>query len=130
MPSKKLQRLFLVSLVIIYLHGFEEILTGFQYHDSFIAFGANKVGTTPEVYYWVSHITFWIALPLLYFVFKNGKAGLVLAGIFGLIFIVEFHHLIKGALSFQYYPGMITALFYPILGFFFWRQLIKDWKAS
>lgn len=130
MPSKKLQRLFLISLVLVYLHGLEEILTGFQYQDSSIAFSANLLGVHPEIFYWVTHIIFWVSLPILYFIFRNNKYGLVLAGIFGLIFIEEFHHLIKGALSLQYSPGMLSALFYPILGIFFWKQLIKDWRTS
>jgi len=129
MASKKLQQLFLVSLALIYLHGLEEILTGYQYQDSFMIFGANLFGTGPETFYWVSHILFWFALPVLYLAFKNSSFGLVLAGIFGLLFVVEFHHLVKGLVGLGYYPGTITALFYPILGTFFWRQWLKDWRS-
>ena len=128
--SQKLQHLFLLSLALVYIHGLEEILTGFQYKDSHIAFGAKMLGTSPELFYWVTHIIFWLSLPILYFIFRNSKYGLVLAGVFGIIFIEEFHHLIKGAQSLQYSPGVFTALFYPILGIFFWKQWLRDWRSK
>ncbi len=128
MISKRLKNIFLISLLLIYSHGVEEIIGGFQYFDSFMVFGANYFGITPKIFYWVFHIIFWLSLPILFLLFHRRKAGLILMTIFGVIFIIELHHPIKAILARQYYPGMITALFYPIVGVFFWKQIFTDWK--
>jgi len=128
MISKRLKHIFLISLLLIYAHGIEEIIGGFQYFDSFMVLGANYFGTTPEIFYWVFHIIFWLSLLILFMLFHKRKVGLILMTIFGVIFIIELHHPIKAILARQYYPGMITALFYPIVGVFFWKQIFTDWK--
>ena len=129
MISKRLKNIFLLSLLLIYSHGVEEIIGGFQHFDSFMVFGAKYFGTTPEVFYWISHLVFWILLPTLFLLFRNRRIGLVLISMFGLIFFIEIHHIIKGITANRYYPGMTTALFYPVIGFFFWKELIKNWRT-
>jgi len=129
MASHKLKRLFSLSLLLIYAHGVEEIITGFQYSDSFIVYGANLFNTTPEIFYWVSHLVWWTSLPILFLLFSRNRLGLPLMALYGLVFFVELHHPIKGFLASRYYPGMITALLYPIFGLFYWKRMIKDWKT-
>lgn len=51
MISKKLHNIFLISLLLIYAHGLEETITGFQYSDSFMIFGANYFNISPETFY-------------------------------------------------------------------------------
>jgi len=58
----------------------------------------------------------------------NRKYLLELLTFLGLVFIFELHHLIKAVISLSYYPGMITGLLFPIIGFFYWKELIKNWK--
>lgn len=130
MISNKLKRIFLISLILIYAHGIEEIIGGFQYFDSFIVYGANLFNTTPEIFYWVSHLVWWVSLPILFLLFHKNRLGLLLMALYGLVFFIELHHPIKGLLIGSYYPGMVTALFYPVVGFFYWKQIIRDWKAK
>ena len=128
MISKRLTIIFLSSLLLIYAHAIEEVLTGFQYNDSFVVFGAKYIGTTPEIFYWLFHIAFWVSLPTLFFLLHKKRLGLPLISVFGIIYFVELHHVIKGVFAGHYYPGMITALFYPVVGFFFWQELIRNWR--
>ena len=128
MISNNLKHLFLLSLIPIYLHGMEEIVNGFQQVDVFMVYGASYFQTTPEVFYWISHIIWWVSLPLLYLLLNKSRFALPLMTVFSLVFIIELHHPIKGLLIHQYYPGMITALFYPIFGLFYWQQLIREWR--
>ena len=130
MISDKLKHIFLLSLLLIYAHGVEEIITGFQYSDSFIVYGANLSNTTPEIFYWVSHLIWWLSLPILFLLFNKSRLGLLLMTLYGLIFFIELHHPIKGILIGSYYPGMITAMLYPIFGIFYWKQIIIDWKMT
>ena len=130
MISDKLKYIFLLSLLLIYGHGVEEIINGFQYSDSFMVYGANLFTTTPEIFYWASHLVWWISLPLLFLLFHKNRLGLLLMTLYGLVFFVELHHPIKGLLIGSYYPGMITAMLYPIFGIFYWKQIVEDWKVT
>lgn len=128
MISKKLNSLFLISLVLIYAHGLEENLTGFPQTDPFMVFGAQYFGTTPEIFYWVSHLIWWLSVPLLFVLLKRTRILLFLLTLFSFIFVIELHHTIKAIFAKSYYPGLITAVFYPLIGYFFWTELIKNWR--
>ncbi len=125
--SNRLRRIFFVSLGLIYLHGIEEVLTGFQFNDSFMVFFAGLFDITPASFYWISHIIWWVMVPLLYFVFRNNTRVLFpLLALFGLVFVIEIHHLVKGLIAFSYYPGAVTAFFYTVVGYFYWKQVLRD----
>lgn len=95
-----------------------------------MVYGAKMFNATPEIFYWVSHIIWWTFLPILFFLFNKKPLGLLLLTLYGLVFFIELHHPIKGLLAGSYYPGMFTAVFYPIFGIFYWKQIIKDWKLA
>ena len=126
----KLKKLYLLSLILIYSHAIEEIATGFAYGDHFMAFFADIFNTSPQSFYWVSHIIWWLALPILYLLLHKSKYALYLLTIYGLVFFIEIHHVIKGITSASYHPGMITAIIYPIFGVFYWKQLLNVWKTK
>mgnify|MGYP001597440980 CR=1 FL=1 len=129
MITPRLKIIFAASLFVIYLHGVEEVIGGFQHVDSFMAFGASLLNTSVEIFYWTSHIVWWLAVPLLYFIFRNSAYLFLLLSLYGLVFVVELHHVAKAMQIGSYYPGAITAIFYPIIGFFFWRELLHAWKT-
>ena len=58
MISKKLQFLFLLSLMLIVIHGIEEQLTGFRHTDSFVIALGSYLRMSPEAFYWAFHISF------------------------------------------------------------------------
>lgn len=127
---EKLSKIFLLSAVLIYLHGIEEIYGGFEHFDSFMQFGASVFHTSSEVFYWGFHIIWWLLVPLIYLcVFKFHKTKNILL-LFSLVYFLEIHHVIKAFVRMEYYPGMITALFYPILGFLFIKEFVKINKVS
>lgn len=128
MISKNLQLLFLLSLFLIAAHGIEETLTGFWHSDSFVVSLANYFSTTPEMFYWVFHVIWWTLLPTVYVFLRKSTIILLLLTLFSIVFVFELHHIVKGLIANQYYPGMITAFFYPVLGVFFYRELIKNWR--
>jgi len=71
-------------------------------------------------------IMIWILLIISYLLITNEKWQLRLMIIPGLIYIFELHHIIKSLIIWNYYPGLITALIFPIIGFLFWKELIKN----
>ena len=130
MVSKRLTFLFITALGLIYLHGLEEVLTGFPHVDPFMKFGANFFNTSSEGFYWISHIfLWWLPIPLIFLIFRKTTLILLLLALFGIVFFFEIHHLIKAFVAQSYYPGMITAFFYPILGVFFYKELLKNRKT-
>ena len=50
--------------------------------------------------------------------------------VFGAVYILQLHHIWKAAVSWSYYPGLITALAFPVIGFFFWKELIKSFQDN
>ena len=132
MVSRRLKNIFLTTLVLIYVHGIEEILTGFPHVDSFMKVGSDYLDLTPEQFYWMFHLSFWVLLPILYIVFhRRGKIALFSFSLFGFFFfVIELHHIIKALYSLSYYPGLITALVYPFIGVLYWKELIKNWRMN
>lgn len=131
MVSRKLKNIFLITLVSIYIHGIEEILTGFPHVDSFMKIGSDYFNITPEQFYWMFHLSFWVLLPVLYIVFhRREKIALFLFSLFGFFFVVELHHIAKAFYSMSYYPGLITALVYPFIGVVYWKELTKNWRGN
>ena len=48
----------------------------------------------------------------------------------GIIFIFEIHHIVEAVIRWQYYPGMISAFLFPIIGFFYWKALLKEFAVQ
>ena len=129
MVSKRLKTILLLTLGIIYLHGLEEVISGFQYDDPWMIWFADFFSTKTEVFYWSFHIMWWLLIPIsLLFIFGGRKWTYFLLSLFGLAYFIELHHPIKALVFSRYYPGMITGLLYPVVGIFYWGQLIKDWR--
>ncbi|GEM_PF-1630171 len=128
MVSKRLKFLLGLSLLLITTHGIEEVLTGFLYKDSFISFFSELAATKGELFYWSFHSMWWLMLIVVYLLILGGRWALIPLSLFGIVFFFEAHHLIKAILAGGYYPGSISAFFYPILGVFYWKEIIKSWK--
>lgn len=129
MISNKLKKLYLVTMVLIAAHGIEEYLSGFSYKDSFVFYFASLFESKEQVFYWSFHILWWLLVPIAFLLIFGGKKWtLILLTLFGVVYFFEMHHILKGLPQRSYYPGMVTAFLYPILGFFYWKQLIKDWR--
>ncbi len=110
------------------MHGFEEIMTGFPNSDIFIINGGDYFNMSSESFYWIFHTLFWTSLPLLYLLFHKKPIAIWLFSLFGVFFIFELHHIIKAVYFSNYYPGLLTALIYPFIGIFYWKELIFNWR--
>jgi len=128
MISKKLQFLFLLSLMLIVIHGIEEQLTGFRHTDSFVIALGSYLSMSPEAFYWAFHIIWWSLLPSVYILLRKNPVMLPLLTLFSVVFVFELHHVVKAFVANSYYPGMITAAFYPVLGVFFYKELVQSWR--
>ena len=128
--TKRLQTLFLISIPLVIAHGLEEYFTGFYNVDSIFHFMFRYFQNMSifQATFLLFQIMLWFLLVISYLVLIRGKWLLSLMTFLGLIYIFEIHHLIKSLVSWTYYPGAITALLFPVIGFLFWKELIHNWK--
>lgn len=131
MVSQKLKNILLIAVILILLHVIEEVATGFQYNDSFFSFFASFLINKTEAFYVGFHIM-WITVVLVGFLLVTNYHRWVfpLLILFGTIFIIELHHVAKAIIFQRYYPGMITGLFYPVIGYFYWKELLHNLKIN
>ncbi len=131
MISKKLKILTAIALVLVYAHGAEEIATGFWKTPSIFTSLFSQFSSIQQAGYYSLHITFWLLLIPMFLLILGGRSALVAMGIFGLIFFNEIHHMFGAFLITQgYYPGVITSVLYLIVGFFYWKELIRLFKEA
>lgn len=128
MVTKRLKYIILIALGLIYAHGLEEIITGFYLSDSTMELLGSYFNLSTQSFYWVSHAVWWIGLAILSFVVLIKGKLLWLLSLFGIVFFIELHHIGKAIFTGNYYPGMLTAILYPLLGIFYWKELIRNWR--
>jgi Protein of unknown function with HXXEE motif len=75
---------------------------------------------------------FWLFSGLVMgaFVAWGGRAAQLAFAVWGLTFLLEFHHPFKAFDRGGYYPGLYTALVYLSLGPFYWRALLRGVPSS
>ena len=130
MISKRLKLFFLLSIPLFVIHGLEEYFTGFYNIDPMFKFVFQYFENVPvfEATFLLFQIMLWLLLIVAFFLILGGKWPLRLMIIFGFVLIFEIHHIIRAVVEWGYYPGTITALLFPILAFFFLKELINNFK--
>ena len=131
MVSYKLRFLFLISTILFVFHGVEEYMTDFHHIDASFRFVFSPLFTEdPQTAAFVTfQIMLWILLVISFLLLQGKKWIPRLLFIFGVVMILESHHLFEALLTQSYYPGMVTALFFPFVAFFFWKELLKESRS-
>lgn len=126
--SQKLQHIFLLSIPVFIAHGIEEYITGFYDIDNFsrFVFSYSETMSPLQASFLTFQIMVWFLLILGAISIARQKWQLYIMVIPGLVYIFELHHLLKALISLSYYPGVITGALFPFIGFFYWKQLVKD----
>ena len=127
MITQKLKKIFLLSIILWIIHGIEELATGFYNVDSQVKsmFGFAERLTSIHSAFLVFQIMFWLMLIVSYLLILDPKWHVRLMFIPGLVMVYESYHIYKAIMVGGYYPGLVTALFFPIVAFFLWKELIK-----
>jgi hypothetical protein len=118
--------IFGISIPLFILHGMEEYFNGFYNIDSHLQFIFKPffIISNYQTSFLIFQISFWVLLILIFIIVK--KPPLWLTVIIGLIYFYELQHIIKAVEVGGYYPGLITALAFPIIAIFYWQTLIKQ----
>ena len=130
MISTRLKNIFLLSVPVFIVHGIEELITGLYKVDSHVQFMFEYFYRlpTPQGIFLLFQIMLWFILIISAFLISGEKWQLRLIFIPGLVYIYELHHLWKALMVKGYYPGLITALAFPVIAFFFWKELLRCFR--
>lgn len=130
MISKKLKTILMVSIVVLYLHFIEEIISGFYQTDWIMKYISSLFHTIPQAQYYASHVTWILIIGPAALLALGGKWTLRVLTLYGVFFIFELHHLIDTIRTLNYYPGVITNIAFEIIGVFYWKELLKNWRIN
>lgn len=130
MITHKLKLLFTFSIPLFIAHGIEEILTGFYQVDAWDAFLFQPFAQLSL--HGVMFVTFqfmlWLTLVIGLLMLQSERMRLYMLGVAGLVYLFELHHVVKAVIVGGYYPGLVTALLFPPLAYFFWREWVRNYQ--
>jgi len=130
MVSKRLKTLVMLSVLVVYLHFFEEIITGFYQNDWIMKYFSSLFQDINQAQYYASHVVGVFMIGLASLLVLGGKWTLRVLTVYGVFFVLELHHLVDAVRTLSYYPGVITNIIFEIIGFFYWKELINNWRKA
>ena len=133
MITPRLKIIFGLSIPLFIVHGTEEFMTGFynlnQWHEWI--FGLLPFTSVHQATFSIFQVMFWVLLIVSFLLLFSERTRFYVLVLIGIIYIFELHHIVKAALVGGYYPGFLTALFFPIAAFFFWREWLRIfWRTT
>jgi hypothetical protein len=130
MITNKLKFIFGISVPLFIAHGIEEFVTHFYDIDSHdqAVFGLLSSLSNHGATFVTFQIMLWLLLIISFLLILNEKWRLNVLALAGLVYIYELHHIYKAILVGGYYPGLYTALLFPIIGFLFWKEWLGIYK--
>ena len=127
MISKKLQQILVLAIPLFIVHGLEEYATGFYTIDPIFKFLSGvwrHDGVSGNLFTFSNYVLVFACVSAL--LISGKRWQLWLLSILGIIFFFEIHHIIEAIFRWQYYPGMITATLFPVVGIFYWKELGRE----
>ena len=126
MISADLNYIFLISISASIAHNLEEYLTRHYEADITSKWISKYLKVSiPQGTHHLFQIIFWLLLAIFFLNFVD-RWPLWFFPLFGTIYIFEMHHFLRVFRSWRYSPGLVTAFLFPIIGFFFWIELIRS----
>ena len=106
------------------VHALEEYSTGLLGLDPL--FNWVTAHNLPTVtLYWIEQI---VLVALLVWAIYWPKRWLVI--FIGLLFVFEITHIISALRQMSYYPGLYSGMLLVIVGFFYWKESLKNYKLT
>lgn len=127
MSSDKLWKIPLWSIPIFVAHGIEEYLT-FSYSSipSFISIG-QTFQVSAQSGFLLFQLAWWMVLIISVVLIKKRISILaqLLVLALGGVYIYELEHIINAVKMGSYYAGLLTSIPLLIMGFLYWKELLK-----
>ncbi len=127
MITTRLKIIFGLSIPLFIVHGVEEFLTHFYDIDTHnqAIFGMLSSLSVHGATFVVFQVMLWLLLIIALLLLLGEKWRFNVLAIIGLVYLYEFHHIYKAVLTGGYYPGLVTALVFPVVAFFFWKEWLR-----
>ena len=129
MISTKLKKIFIFSIPIFILHEIEEFITGFWKVDPLTNYVAKFFPDRNLAIFTIFNLELLLFMVVVALALKSEKWQLRMFTLFGFVYFFELSHVVRLFNTFEYYPGMITAFMSLIIGFFFWKELLANYKT-
>jgi hypothetical protein len=133
MVTRKFMQIFIWATGWIVAHWLEEILTWFAHVDmSYLwLFRPLLEMNIQDALFILYQILIWSILLIWWiFLFWKAKLKLFLLYILWVILFLELHHVVEAIIRWEYYPWMLTALLLPIIGYYYWKNLLDIRKQT
>jgi len=128
MITQRLKNIFLLLIPIFIVHGLEEYFTDFYHIDPSIQAVFGRFGFSLSSTFLVFQIVLWLLLIVGFILLRKYILYKTISMIMGGLLVFELWHIYKAIMVGGYYPGLYTALLFPIVGYFYWRELINNYK--
>lgn len=130
MISKKLKYIFALSIPLFIAHGIEEIITGFYAVDAWDAYLFQPFAqlSMHGVMFVTFQLMFWLLLVVSLVLLLGERWRFYMLAVIGVVYVFELHHIVKALVVGGYYPGLFTAIFFPFLAYFFWKEWGQNYK--
>lgn len=115
-------------MVIFMIHAVEEYITGFYHVDPIIAFVAAHMQSISQSIFLTLQFMWWILLIVVALLITSKRGQVIVMVLLGLVLIFEFQHLVHAVVVRGYYPGLITALGFPVIAFLYLKELTYLWR--
>ncbi|MBI3290344.1 HXXEE domain-containing protein [Candidatus Microgenomates bacterium] len=127
MVSGKLKDIFLFVIILFILHSLEEYFTGFYNFDPLLFKPLGQILPITSQAAFVLFQIVWISLLILSYRLKVRRQLLLIVSIFwGIALVLELEHLYRAFSFGGYTPGLVTSLLFPVVGVFYWKELLKN----
>ncbi len=126
--TKRLHNLFVLAIPLFIVHGLEEYFTGFYKIDASFLYTIGRLSNNTAKTFLFFQVMVWLVLAATAALRLPKRWTLALLTFWGIVMIFELHHVYEALILGGYYPGLVTALLFAIIGYFYWKELIKNYK--
>jgi hypothetical protein len=130
MLTPRLKTIILLSVLMMIIHGMEEIYQGFYETYAFFANVSRMFSTKEEALFIGFQVTWWAALILFFVLLVSESWRLRMVLLFGLVLLYENQHIYHAILERRYYPGLISALLILPLSVAFWWEIYSQYRVA
>ena len=130
MISEKLKLIILLSIPVFIIHGIEEYIN--RFYDVFplhsLTWAPQLFQTIPQTAFLAFQVTWWLLLVVAFLLISGRKGTKIVLVIYGIVMIYELTHILHTLVTGKYIAGFYTSLLFPFLNYFYWKELLKNFK--
>lgn len=128
----KLRTIFAWSIPVFMMHGIEEYVMGFPNADPIFGFVFQPIlmMDMADAVFITFQIMLWVLLIMALLMLHGEQWQRHLLVVPGMMYLFEFHHIFEAIVRKNYYPGMFTAILFPVFAVLFWKEYLHDYRES